>query len=46
MIGSRMRTPKEELQEGLKELKGNTTPKENQQYQITQTPQSSQKLSH
>jgi len=36
----------EELGEGLKELKGMATPPEEQQYQLTQTPQSSQRLSH
>ena len=35
-----------ELGEGLKELKGMATPLEDQQYQITWTSGSSQRLSH
>jgi hypothetical protein len=36
----------EELGEGLKELKGIAIQQEEQQCQLTQTPQSSQRLSH
>jgi hypothetical protein len=36
----------EELGEGLKEMKGMTTPKEEQQYQSAWTPQKFQRLSH
>ena len=36
----------EELGEGLKELKGMTTPKKDQQFQLTWTLGSSQRLSH
>jgi hypothetical protein len=35
-----------ELGEGLKELKKRATTKENQQYQLTQTPGISQRLNH
>ena len=36
----------EELEEGLKGLKGMGTPQEDQQSQLTWTPGSSQRLSH
>jgi hypothetical protein len=41
-----MGTPMEELREGLKELMGIANPIERQQYQLIQTPKSSQGLSH
>ena len=34
------------LGEGWKKLKGRATPQEDQQYQLTQTPGSSQRLNH
>jgi hypothetical protein len=36
----------EELEKGLKELKGFAFSKEEQQYELTNTPQSSQGLNH
>jgi len=36
----------EELREGLKKLKGMAIPQEEQQYQLTLTSQSSQRLGH
>jgi hypothetical protein len=44
-IGLRLGTPMEELGEGLKELKGMSTPLEDQQYQLTR-PLRAQGLNH
>jgi hypothetical protein len=41
-----MGSPREELEKGLKELKGFAMLEEEQQYQLTRLPQSSQGLNH
>jgi hypothetical protein len=38
--------PKEELEEGWKALKRIATPQEDQEFQLTQTPRSFQRLNH